>query len=63
MNKPFSWVRPDGIRFDYNGSLTVNVYRNGQNIDCFTLGYFDKHTVRSITGEMNKWVDWSLQRE
>jgi hypothetical protein len=59
MNKPMSYTRADGYKFDYNGSLTVNVYQDGKNIDCFTLGYPpEQHTIRSITHAMDSWVVW-----
>lgn len=60
MNKQMTYTRADGMRFEYNGSLTVNVYKGSNNVDCFTLGLpVDQHTIASITRKMDSWVDWS----
>jgi len=33
-----------GLTYEWNGSHTVNVWQNGQEIDCFTFG-FNAHGV------------------
>lgn len=47
----------EGYTFKYNGSLTVNVYMDGENIDCFTLGQSEDNNIPSITRLMDNWID------
>ena len=56
MTPRFSFKRHDGYRFDYNGSLTVNIYNgSGQNIDCFTLRLGHDYSVPDIVGICSDW--------
>ena len=57
MNTQMTYTRADGYKFQYNGSLTVNVYdKHGSNIDCFTLGYpAEQYSMRQITDTMDDW--------
>jgi hypothetical protein len=60
MNKTLSYTRADGYDFYYNGSLTVNVYRDGKNISCFTLGWpHDQYSMSDIVDEMDEWSIYS----
>ena len=34
-----------GLDFEWNWSKTINVFRNGKNIDCFSLNYGRDHNA------------------
>lgn len=55
MNKQMTYTRADGHTFEYNGSRTVNVYRDGRNIDCYTLGGLCTYSINEIVATMDEW--------
>ncbi len=56
MNKQMTYTRADGHKFEYNGSLTINVYRGDRNVDCYTIGWpADQHSISDIVNTMDEW--------